>query len=889
MKAPLLKILSSFFALILTVATTGSVYADTFSFDEVKFVRENSDRTYPQKWSQLIFVVTGPRISGRVYRPSISFTLDTSLKNAKRTDIRFREDWLAKRWYQATSNTEMYLGSRPFNAAEKRELDLLSSDEKVVLAWIITNASELIDYALVTGPINKIHPRAQWQRMNQNEVFEKNLRNYFREIPGIAREIKARDTYAGHTKLLLKNRIQPALKKLGHYKGAIDGIIGPGTRRAIKGFERSQGIFPDGILRTKAEYNLLTSAIEGNKGDLSDYYTPLKSVLYRNLDEVAKKIKLRNISYGKFPNENDNQITDIVLEASFEWDGITDEFKLNGYYRNNIKRYFPNEFCVVPHYRSQPKVCMTRKSAGSVKKIISDYLGSANDSVVERTYLKCAIVRYRYDELYEQIKTNDITKLRSTEFTKRLFEKHRSSYIETAINCMNAIFNQEGSQSQVVRQAINAVTGPQDAKVLELREKLEVSEKRLESLTKLAETRLDLLLNSKTELEKLEKKQDKLELALENAESRTSTLNAKLLEVNKKLHIEEQIVRKLQNKISDQKETNSEEQLKITEEVLISSQQQISSLQNEVDRLTSELASERKKYEVRIDDEARKRLEVEGTEVEIKKNLRIAEQKLLSSKEKISSLEGAVAILTSDLESDSESYEQKIGDLENKISTLTQELETAEKQITATPEKPKGFVLSEEWQQYKQWITPSQMRFCNILHEYEIAREEAANSGNQLLQNMAIKQRDKDISALLTSSRTGQSGEGFRNWVSIVQSVFAMDSINPDTGKTELAAGVILDTPCGISVGTGRVLDAADAAKSEFKYLAFEGDLIFSQLASVRRGDPVLFDGSFARSEVGSSEMFITNELGEEQRLDAYEKPVDAPDMFVDITYLAKL
>ena len=85
------------------------------------------------------------------------------------------------------------------------------------------------------------------------------------------------------------------------------------------------------------------------------------------------------------------------------------------------------------------------------------------------------------------------------------------------------------------------------------------------------------------------------------------------------------------------------------------------------------------------------------------------------------------------------------------------------------------------------------------------------------------------------------------------------------------------------------MLDTADAAKSEFKYLAFEGDLIFSQLASVRRGDPVLFDGSFARSEAGSSEMFITNELGEEERLEAYEKPEDAPDMFVDITYLAKL
>ena len=40
MKALLLKILSSVSAFILTVATAGSIYADTFSFDDVKFVRE---------------------------------------------------------------------------------------------------------------------------------------------------------------------------------------------------------------------------------------------------------------------------------------------------------------------------------------------------------------------------------------------------------------------------------------------------------------------------------------------------------------------------------------------------------------------------------------------------------------------------------------------------------------------------------------------------------------------------------------------------------------------------------------------------------------------------------------------------------------------------------
>tara|TARA_B100000674_G_scaffold131439_1_gene101385 strand:- start:3821 stop:6466 length:2646 start_codon:yes stop_codon:yes gene_type:complete len=881
MKIFLLKILSSVFAFILTVATAGSINADTFSFDDVKFVRENSDRA-TSKWSQLIFEVSGPRISGRIYRPSISFTLDTSLKSVKRTDIRFREDWLEKRWYNSTSTTETWLGSAPLTLSQKRELYALSSDERVVLAWIITNSSELIEFALASGRINKNHPLAQWQFINKNETFEKNLRKHFGDIPGIAREISARDTYARHTKLLLKNRIQPALKKLGHYKGAIDGIIGPGTRKAIKDFERSQDIFPDGVLRSKAEYKLLEAAITGNKNDL-----------FKSLDESAQKIRLQKIYYDKFPNERDKKITDIVLEANFRWDGITDEFKLNGYYRNATKSYFPLQLCVVNHNRSEPAVCMHTENAALSRKTISDYLSSASKPLIERTYLKCAIVRYRYDDLIKAITT-------TAEFRRLLFEKYRSSYIETAVNCMNKIVDEHGSKPKVVRQAINVDTGPQSSEVSDLRKKLEVSEGLIIDERKLSERRLkllqdlkrelkDLKTSSKAEVIVLQKKQDQLKVALKNAQSRTAELNTKVLNVNKKLQLEEQTVRNLQNKLAGLKESGNQEKLETTEAALLSQQNKVSSLQSEVDLLKSKLASEREKHTVSIDAEMRKRLEVEDAGAESRKNLRVAEQELLSSQEQISSLKSEVARLASALDSDRESYQQKIGDLEKEISTLTQKLETAENQITATPDKPKGFVLSEEWQQYKQWITPSQMRFCNILHEYEIARLEAANSGNQLLQNMAIKQRDKDISALLTSSRTGQSGEGFRNWVSIVQSVFAMDSVNPETGNTELAAGVILETPCGISVGTGRVLDTADAAKSEFKYLAFEGDLIFSQLASVRRGDPVLFDGSFARSEAGSSEMFITNELGEEERLEAYEKPEDAPDMFVDITYLAKL
>ena len=658
MKSSILKILYALFAFTFLVSTAGSVYADVFSFDEVKFEREYSGGGTPQ-WSQLKFKVVGPRVSGRVYKEVLSFTIDTNnTSQYNRTDIRFKEDWLLnKRWFNSTSKEDAYLGSRPFTTLEKREIFLLSSDERVVLAWIITNASELIEFAINTDRIKKNRSLMQWKRMRKNGFFEDNLRKHFGTIPGIAKQINERDKYARHTQFILKNRIQPALKQLGHYKGAVDGIIGSGTRRAIKDFERSQDIFPDGVLRTKAEYDLLKSAI----------------------DKIAKT--------------------------------------------------------------------------------------------------------------------------------------------------------------------------PQDAQILELRKMLEASEKRVEYLNKLARTRLDLLKDTKTDLD--------------NAKSKNSKLNANLLAVNKKLHSEEQTVRTLRNQLSDIKKTGNPEKLSATEKALQSTQKEVSSLQSEVEFLTSKLKSQSTTYEKKIGD--------------------------LENKISTLSQESEVEFLTSKLKSQSKSYEKKIGNLENTISTLSQELEIAQNQITANPDKPKEFLLSEEWQQYKQWITPSQMRFCNILHEYEIAREESANSGNQLLQNMAIKQRDKDISALLTSSRTGQAGEGFRNWVSIVQSVFAMDSVNPKTGNTELAAGVILETPCGISVGTGRVLDAVGAAKSEFKYLAFEGDLIFSQLASVRRGDPVLFDGSFARSEAGSSEMFITNELGEEQRLEAYEKPNDAPDMFVDISYLAKL
>jgi len=41
--------------------------------------------------------------------------------------------------------------------------------------------------------------------------------------------------------------IQKALKKAGYYNGALDGKIGPGTRDAIRAFQKDNGLGADGV------------------------------------------------------------------------------------------------------------------------------------------------------------------------------------------------------------------------------------------------------------------------------------------------------------------------------------------------------------------------------------------------------------------------------------------------------------------------------------------------------------------------------------------------------------------------------------------------------------------------------------------------------------------
>ena len=62
--------------------------------------------------------------------------------------------------------------------------------------------------------------------------------------------------------------IQEALKNAGFYSGKIDGVKGKQTRKAVKGFQRANGLTPDGKVGSKT-WDLLSRYAQGSgSGDV---------------------------------------------------------------------------------------------------------------------------------------------------------------------------------------------------------------------------------------------------------------------------------------------------------------------------------------------------------------------------------------------------------------------------------------------------------------------------------------------------------------------------------------------------------------------------------------------------------------------------------------------
>jgi peptidoglycan hydrolase-like protein with peptidoglycan-binding domain len=249
--------------LIFSLLSTGLKAQGYVSVDRVEFLFEQHGK--PGTWTQLKFKVIGPMVNwgngstGRLYPSnSAEFTLDSAY-NHLRTDLRYRNDWLVISKFESNQQSDMYLGSRAPNMAQRRDLSKLSSTERLMAAWIIANTDELIEFALKSKVRMPVGAIKRWTFLAENDKFERSIRRNLE--PYYRKEIATYDLNAEHTKSELAGEIQPNLKALGYYKGKVDGLWGSQTKSAILAFERDNNLFPDGVNKGK-ERQLLKSSAE---------------------------------------------------------------------------------------------------------------------------------------------------------------------------------------------------------------------------------------------------------------------------------------------------------------------------------------------------------------------------------------------------------------------------------------------------------------------------------------------------------------------------------------------------------------------------------------------------------------------------------------------------
>lgn len=70
-------------------------------------------------------------------------------------------------------------------------------------------------------------------------------------IAAAAAQIVLADTLRRGSRGTLVTQLQTKLKRWGYYTGAVDGVFGAGTEKAVKAFQKKVGLTPDGIVGQK--------------------------------------------------------------------------------------------------------------------------------------------------------------------------------------------------------------------------------------------------------------------------------------------------------------------------------------------------------------------------------------------------------------------------------------------------------------------------------------------------------------------------------------------------------------------------------------------------------------------------------------------------------------
>ena len=1017
-KTPFLKSYIHRFLICVCVLMPTGVQAEILSFKKVSFIRENNGGA-ANFYSQLLFKVDYPVIGTNKYlnRNSIMFTFDTDKNlNRIRTDIRFKRDWLKPRKFKSSNNkyNDFYIGSHNLSRNHISDLGTLSQEEKTVLAWMIVNSDELINYALESKKFIPSGSRAYWERVVKGQKFEKNVRKFIG--PEVRSKIKEYDNFK-HSTLALKRVIQPNLKGLGYYDGAIDGIPGPRTTKAIKAFEKENNLLADGIIRGEERTLLTRLAIIKSKQNQIKKTTTFdnnkivakkthQEIVAANQRRVIRTLRARISELNKESTKNKGTLIQSLKNEKM----VSDQkfFDLNKG-QKKLELTVQNQRNIIKTLRSRITQLTSERNNSGIsennqelnKQIIKNLRQRISELAKQRNSAKSAEANKDLENMVQGQK-NIIKNLRKR---AAVLIKERNKFRDNNDNGVISV--DPVNNNDLVRTSEN-----QRKIIVSLRQRLTDTQNERNKLRNNAKNKSDgstggsnkyLITSLKNELNSLQIRYDvilkqrdkfrkaatqggtKLSATADNQRNTIETLRkrivsltnerntlrsekyiasnkssnlkkseARITQLESELAVQKGSIKGFRNKYAELQRENIKLQVSLDSSAgnSLSDKNQLTNLQDKyqnlyiknntlkvdfdkLDRKYNQLTlnvedKKNKDFEnlQRINEELSMSLQKQkivaydaiSGKSDIERKLKIAQSEtteLNSQMKDFNNIANANGVLKNDLSQARSQIKSLNNELDlsrnsasaelaktlAKIAMLEEELEKSKNKF-AELEKEKGstkngqqrgFVLSSEWDGLKQWITPQQIRFCTILSDYDREKISAQESGNQLKQNLAIDNRDADIDALLLGRNSQEKGY-FRNWIGTVEQVFAIYQENED-GDEELAAGVVIKTPCNsVTVGSGRVKSADN---ERYEGTAFPSDPIYSQLSQVSKGDPILFEGSLltyqdtGEANRSSKPRFFTNVDSSVNDVEAEKAKkrdkINAPDYFVKIDYLSKL
>lgn len=582
--------------------------------------------------------------------------------------------------------------------------------------------------------------------------------------------------------------------------------------------------------------------------------------------KYAQRIDLNSL----LPNEkklaawivaNSDELIDFALgsgkylpaKSRNKWVNLSSKDTFEKNIRKNLGPHLRAELAAYDKHAKHTKVILERRIQPDLKKL--GYYGGKIDGLWG-SQTKAAIMAFERDNdlfpdgvnygserflLQDKVKENDqysdIAKIKQREANDQKTIKELTRRLSSA-NTEAAKLKQT---AQLRQEAINRLYGQiaELKKAANATEDIAKLEQELSQAKTIAAERLKIIKNYQSEISKLKKEnsssndisrlQKDLELANKLASERFKTI----LGLNKK-------VSELKRKVVPSAEIDA---LKNELSIALS---QLSVFEDESEELSTQLT--------KLNADREKAFEKLSLITKARDNLELQLADALSSNETLT---------------------LRAKNLEKEKQKLIKELENIKSQIDSTDFLP-VFQLSEEWLEVERFLAVQQVRFCQILSNYSVEAKAAAESKNQLRQNLVATNRDNDIAALLPNGN-------YNDWVVKVVEIYATPSGD---------AAFVLRLPCDVTFGSGQLNGAGDldgryAATAEF------GGIIYNQLAQLSQGDTVLISGKILTyDDIGALNQrlkFITNLNGENALKTEPRKNRAAPDYFSKIDYLSKL